>query len=277
MLRSLTSGVSGIQQFQEQLDVIGNNIANSNTYGFKAARADFADSFSDTVGSAANGSIAQVGSGVTTGTIRSLFEQNGTVTPTGGKTDMAIQGEGFFTVRDPVSDQEYATRAGNFHVDTQGYLVSAEGFRVQGYSDGGLGTRGDLMINDDGKPTAGTFDDFSIDSNGVIKVSLTDATSFTRGQVLLQRFQDPNALVKEGNNLYSGLAEAGALGGSSPAAEAPGTNGLGSIKAGSLESSAVDLSNEFASMIVTQRGFQAAARIITTSDEILQEVVNLKR
>ena len=85
-------------------------------------------------------------------------------------------------------------------------------------------------------------------------------------------------LMKEGNNLYSGLGAAGPLGGAaSPTPAPPGTNGLGQIESGALELSNVDLANEFTALITTQRGYQANARIITTSDEILQELVNLKR
>ena len=98
-----------------------------------------------------------------------------------------------------------------------------------------------------------------------------------RAQILLQRFSDPQALLKQGNNLYSGLGSAGPLGGTTPRAETPGTNGLGNIESSALELSNVDLANEFANLITTQRGFQASARIITTSDEVLQELVNLKR
>ena len=88
----------------------------------------------------------------------------------------------------------------------------------------------------------------------------------------------PQALLKEGNNLYSGISAAGPLGGAeSPTMAAPKSGGLGGIRANALEASNVDLTNEFANLITTQRGFQASARIITTSDEILQEVVNLKR
>ena len=112
----------------------------------------------------------------------------------------------------------------------------------------------------------------------MVKVRLSDGSEYTRGQVLLQRFSDPQALQKEGLNLYSGIGSAGPLGGgTAPLAEAPGTNGLGRIESGALELSNVDLANEFTSMITTQRAFQASARIITTSDEMLQELVNLKR
>jgi flagellar hook protein FlgE len=272
MVRSLNSGVSGIQSFQGKLDVIGNNIANSNTLGFKSGRADFEDSFSQSLSGGTTN--YQVGSGVSTATVKSLFMQ-GTLSRTLVPTDVAIEGDGFFIVRDPISGNNFATRAGAFDIDSQGYLVTSDGFRVQGYQDATLTTRGDIRIDDSGKPAdnTGVFQRFNIDTDGRVKVVLSNGTSFDRGQILLQRFQNPNALVKEGNNLFSSMDLAGALAQS----ESPRTNGLGQIKSGHLEMSNVDIANEFTSMITTQRGFQASARIITTSDEMLQEVVNLKR
>jgi flagellar hook protein FlgE len=272
MVRSLNSGVSGIQQFQTKLDVIGNNIANSNTLGFKSGRADFEDAFSQTLTGGITG--IQVGSGVTTGAVRSLFQQ-GTLTGTSVPTDLAIDGDGFFVVRDPIANKMFVTRAGAFDKDREGYLVTSEGYRVQGYSDSTLTARDDIRIDDTGKPDGdpGVYKSFGFDSEGYLNILLTSDTKFIRGQVLLQRFQNPNALVKEGNNLFSGMDLAGAL----SQTEAPGTNGLGEIKAGQLEMSNVDVANEFTNLITTQRGFQASARIITTTDEMLQEVVNLKR
>ena len=274
MLRSLSSGVSGVQQFQSKLDVIGNNIANSSTYGYKSGRADFEDSFSQSLQASGGSNNIQIGSGVSTGAVRSLFDV-GTITRTGVPGDMAIDGDGFFMVRDAVSGETFATRAGDFRRDSQGYLVTNQGYRVQGYGDAGLTAPGDIKIDDTGKPDTDTttIKDFRIEADGKLKVVLGSGNSFVRGQILLQRFQDPEALVKEGNNLFSGIESAGAL----AQAEAAGTNGLGSIQGGHLESSNVDLASEFASLITTQRGFQASARIITTSDEMLQEVVNLKR
>jgi flagellar hook protein FlgE len=94
----------------------------------------------------------------------------------------------------------------------------------------------------------------------------------------MQNFTNLQGLTKEGNNLYSGIASAGPLGGAtSPQAAAAGTNGLGTIQSGALEMSNVDLSNEFSQLIQTQRAFQANARIMTTTDEMLQELVNIKR
>jgi flagellar hook protein FlgE len=272
MVRSLNSGVSGIQNFQGKLDVIGNNIANSNTLGFKSGRADFEDSFSQSLSGGTTN--YQVGSGVSTSTVRSLFNQ-GTLSRTMVPTDVAVEGDGFFIVRDPVSGNSFATRAGAFDIDSQGYLVTSDGYRVQGYQDAGLATRGDLRIDDSGKPASdtGEYKRFNIDTEGRINVALTTGTTFVRGQILLQRFQNPNALVKEGGNLYTAMDAAGPLAQS----EAAKTNGLGQIVSGYLEMSNVDIANEFTSMITTQRGFQASARIITTTDEMLQEVVNLKR
>lgn len=283
MIRSLNAGVSGIHQFQSRLDVIGNNIANSSTIGFKAGRADFGDAFSQTLqassgGAGGLGSLPgqQVGSGVSTTAIRNIFNQ-GSVNQTYVNTDLAINGEGYFMVKDPVSGNQFATRAGNFRLDNDGYMVTSDGFRLQGYTDTGLSAVGDLKV-DAGEGTDAKVAAFNITATGVIEVTRSDATKFNRGQVLLQNFRDPQALLKEVNNLYSGISAAGPLGSAeSPTMGAPKTNGLGEIQSGALESSNVDLTNEFANLITTQRGFQASARIITTSDEILQEVVNLKR
>jgi len=290
MIRSLNAGVSGLQQFQTRLDVIGNNIANSSTLGYKAGRVDFGDSFSQTLRASSGGTGGrlslpgqQIGSGVTTAAIRNNFNQ-GAVAQTSVNTDLAINGDGYFIVRDSITGSEFATRAGNFNVDENGYLVTSQGYRLQGYNDLELSTVGDLKVDASVRPsTAGAdakMDGYTITSNGQIRVRLDDenSTEYNRGQILLQRFSGPQMLTKEGHNLYSGIAAAGPLGGSeSPKPEAPSTNGLGQIQTGALESSNVDLTSEFANLIITQRGFQASARIITTSDEILQEVVSLKR
>src|ERR1039457_3755223 len=133
MLRSLDSGVSALQQFQQEMDVIGNNIANVDTVGFKGASVSFADTFSQTLGSNSSGSI-QVGTGVLTAAISNDVTP-GTISSTGVKTDMAVNGDGFFVVKDPANNAQYVTRDGHFSVDTSGYLVTSNGMRVQGYTD----------------------------------------------------------------------------------------------------------------------------------------------
>jgi flagellar hook protein FlgE len=288
MLNSLNSGVTGIRNFQQALDVIGNNIANSNTIAFKGARTTFADSFSQTLqgGDEAAGDL-QIGTGVVTASIKTDFTR-GTYQKTGRPDDLYIeQGDGFFVVKD-AGGLQFATRAGDFSVDTQGYLITGEGHRVQGYSNqvakgAAFTTRGDIRIWDDpnNRPvpasTTATVDSYTINSNGRVRIRLNDGVEYDCGQILLQKFTSPNMLEKEGNNLYSNLLAAGPLGGDPAAATEPGSNGVGILKSGALEMSNVDLAGEFAELITTQRGFQANARIITTSDEILQEVVNLKR
>src|SRR6187455_2811152 len=148
MLNSLNAGVSGLHAFQQKLDVIGNNIANSNTVAYKSARTTFADAFSQTVqGGGDAGGTLQVGSGVMTSAITSDFT-SGSYQSTGRQEDLFIDGdEGFFIVKDADGDS-FATRAGDFSVDRQGYLVTSRGLRVQGFSnqvavDGAFSTKGD--------------------------------------------------------------------------------------------------------------------------------------
>jgi flagellar hook protein FlgE len=274
MLNSLSSAVSGLDSFQQDMDVIGNNIANINTDGFKAARVNFADSFSNRL-AAGSGSV-QVGTGVFDQSVTNNWSQ-GAVNATGVNTDMAISGNGFFVVKDPVSSAQYVTQDGTFSVDPNGYLVTDGGEQVQGYSDAALSTIGSIKIDATGAPSTAaagaTVSSFSVNSQGQISVTLSDGTTFTRGQVLLQNFQDPQALINQAGNLYSNQANAGPL----AALTAPGSNGLGQIQSGYVEVSNVDLSQEMASLITAQRGFEANSKIVTTSDSVLQTLVNMKQ
>jgi flagellar hook protein FlgE len=273
MLLSLDSSVSALDQFQQSLNVLGNNIANVNTVGFKSANVEFSDSFSETLGQNAAGSM-QIGTGVQTSAISNQFTQ-GSITSTGVPTDMAINNNGFFLVKDPSTGEEYATRDGEFKVDTSGYLVTSQGMRVQGYTDAGLTTLGDIQIDGTGAPNGDTsaVSNYTFGSDGTVKVQLTDGTDFTRGQILLQNFTDPTQLTKAGNNLYSSLSLAGPM--ATPAA--PNSNGLGNLVTGSLEMSNVDLASQLTGLITTQRAYEANTKVVTTSDEILQDLVNLKR
>ncbi len=284
MLKSLNSGVSGVQQFQNQIDAIGNNIANINTPGFKSGRVDFADTFSHaiTAGGSGSGTLSQIGSGVSTSAVSNVFTQ-GTPTETQVETHFAVLGEGFFMVKDPVSKESFATRAGNFVEDSQGYLTTLQGLRVQGLL-GDSNQAGDIHIQDDpaarpdtvSKDVAYKGRHFSED--GSIWIQLADGSRYQKGRVLLENFRSPQSLEKMGENLYGQTATAGPIsGGGFPFGGIPGTEGLGIIRSGALELSNVDLTREFASLITSQRSFQASARMITTSDELLQEVVNLKR
>jgi flagellar hook protein FlgE len=278
MIGSLQTGVSGLQQFQEDLQVIGNNIANVNTVGYKSASMDFEDQLSQSLVNDSN--PMQIGEGVTSGAINSDFSQ-GTTNTTGGPTDLAINGKGFFVVKDSSSGASYVSRDGEFNLDSNGFMITANGLRVQGYTGSGTSTIGDLQINsaaaitalNDTTTPAPTLTTFSINASGQINATLSDGTSGVIGQVVLQNFTNPLGLTKQGDNLYSYTAAAGPL--ATPAAANSGA--LGQIQAGALESSNVDLAGQMAGLISAQRAFEANAKIITTSDEILQDLVNLKR
>jgi flagellar hook protein FlgE len=276
MLLSLDSGVSALDQFQQDLDVIGNNIANVDTVGFKSANVEFADALSQTIGSNAAGS-EQVGTGVETSSITDAFTQ-GSITTTGVPSNVAVNGNGFFLVNDPSSGEPYVTRDGDFSVNSQGYLVTSNGMYVQGYTSTGgtLGTTmGNIQISSASAPTADTgsaVQSYSINSDGTVSIELANGTQYTGGQILLQNFTAPTQLVSVGDNLYTGMTNAGEL--SAPVA--PGASGTGSLVAGSLEMSNVDLATQLTDLITAQRGFEANAQTVTTSNEILQDLVNLK-
>ena len=278
MIGSLQTGVSGLQQFQEYLQVIGNNIANVNTVGYKSASMDFEDQLSQNLANGSSNSM-QIGEGVATAAISSDYSQ-GTINSTSTPTDLAISGDGFFLVKDTSSGLTYATRDGEFKLDNNGYMITANGDRVQGLM-GASTTPTDLQINNltaaaalkDTTTPAPTLQTYSINSSGQISATLSDGTTGIIGQFVLQDFTNPQALVKQGGNLYSFDADAGPL--ATPGT--PNSAGLGKIQSSALESSNVDLATQMAILITAQRAFEANAKMITTSDEILQDLVNLKR
>jgi flagellar hook protein FlgE len=275
MLTSLSSAVSGLDSFQQQMDVIGNNIANINTTGFKAGIVQSADSFSDTL-AAATANSEQLGTGVYNEAITNNWTE-GSVTSTGVTSDLAISGNGFFVVQDPSTKTQYLTQDGAFSVDPNGYLITAGGQQVMGFNNTGLSTVGAIQINASQAPSTAapgaTVSSYAIATNGDVNITLSDGTTFTAGQVTLQSVQDPQALVSQSGNLYTNQAAAGPL----AAAVAPGTSGTGTIQSGALEASNVDLSQEMANLIIAQRGFEANSKIVTTSDELLQTMVNMKQ
>ncbi|TMW73220.1 flagellar basal body rod protein FlgG [Alteribacter natronophilus] len=276
MIRSMYASIGGMKNFQTKLDVIGNNIANVNTHGFKKGRTTFQDLVSQQVGGASAAAEnrggtnpLQVGLGSGMSSIDTIQNQ-GSLQSTGRQLDMAISGDGYFMVSDG-GEPQY-TRAGNFYLDNDGNLVNGSGMIVQGY-----GSDGD-EINTDEEPInlgfgeLGEFEGFDISSTGIITAILEGGDTQTVGQIALATFDNPGGLEKTGDNLYQVSSNSGA-----PAVDVSGTGGRGDLVGAALEMSNVDLAEEFAEMIVGQRGFQANTRMITTSDEILQELVNLKR
>ncbi len=268
MLRSMYSAVSGLKNFQNQLDVIGNNIANVGTFGFKKGRVAFKDlvsqEMSGATGPQANsrGGInpKQIGLGSSMGAIDTVDTQ-GSIQNTGRSLDAAISGDGYFVVNDGTTN--YFTRAGNFYLDQAGTLVNADGMKVMDQSNNPI-----TITKNQG---AQTLESFSIGSDGKITGTLSDGSLKTLGTIGLATFNNTGGLQKVGSDLYSNTANSG-----TPNYSTAGTD-AGQLVAGALEMSNVDLSEEFTSMIEAQRGFQANAKVITTSDEILQTLVDLKR
>ncbi|WP_100010953.1 flagellar basal body rod protein FlgG [Lentibacillus sediminis] len=264
MLRSMYAGISGMQNFQTKLDVIGNNIANVNTAGFKKGRVTFQDMMSQTT-SGAQGATAergginptQVGLGSQLGSIDNIQTQGFRQT-TNNPLDLALQGDGMFALQG--NGTTYYTRAGNFYLDDEGSIVNPDGYYLVG-EDGAY----PISIPDNAQS-------FSIQTNGT--VNYVDAAGDTQeaGQIGVANFSNPSGLEKSGSSLFLNSENAGYTG-----LVVPEEDGAAQIISGSLEMSNVDLSEEFTEMITAQRGFQANTRIITTSDEILQELVNLKR
>lgn len=458
MMRSLYSAVSGLQNHQTRMDVIGNNVSNVNTNGFKKGRVTFQDILSQTMTGAAKptderGGLnpKQVGLGMSIASIDTLMTQ-GSIQTTGKNTDLAITGEGFFTMK--FGEKIFYTRAGNFMLDRDGYLVNANGLKVQGWNaitlengeryinnsaplediiipiqsklearqttvvkyksnlynntpilgpnptedeiiknthsasydivdqygtkrrlilnfrrvdlnqwrvsatvespEGTLpvnnvtlnvgnvkiDTNNELIINfntngtissiteaaganpqtdADGQlvgvldftlpdgtrntinlefgtsgvvensitqfssPTStrayyqdgyemGYLESFKIDDSGTITGTYTNGERRILSQIAVSTFVNPAGLTKEGESLYSESNNSG-----TPTIGAAGSQGIGKIYAGALEMSNVDLSETFTDMIVTERGFQANSRVVTTSDDMLQEILRLKR
>ena len=296
---SMFTAVSALQAQQQYMDVVSNNLANVDTVGFKATQGVFADALSQTLQSYNGGSQVQVGLGVKLASAMPSFTQ-GAMQNTGVPTDMAISGNGFFVLQQPVTapavGQYTYTRAGAFTVDQSGYLVDPSGYRLQGLQVTDATTTpptyGAAMTALQIPPTVtimtGTpaaaapvaVNSFTIDSSGNVNAIMADNSSLVVGKVSMQGFSNPSALQKIGNSQYLALATAGPLNGSTsatPVYNQPGTNGSGTIQAGYLESSNVDIGQEFSNMISAQRGLEANTKVITTADEIMQDLLNIKR
>ena len=375
MMRSLYTGITGLKNHQTRMDVIGNNIANVNTVGYKTSRVVFQDIFSQGLkGGSANANVEnglggtnpmQVGLGVKLSSI-DVIHRPAPIAYTDNMFDMMISGDGFFIVAKPlynatrvVEDQTilvgneeeldadgepipifhstvefygptgvgqgfefHYTRAGNFGLDDEGFLVTSDGYYVLGYQihlDPATGYFEEIDTgeeDDDGDPImelkwipasyyvanpaydstvtgsqpflTGDVESypttylqpiqvgskelqFAVDDKGEVTV-LINNRRVPIAQLGIAMFSNPGGLEKEGGSLYRETRASGQM-----QNNVAGMLGRGPVLAGGLEMSNVDLANEFTDMIVTQRGFQANSRIITVSDTMLEELVNLKR
>ncbi len=261
MLRSLYTAATGMEAQQLKMDVIANNLANTNTTGFKKVRAEFEDLLSETIrgGEApdprggANPTPLQCGLGVRTGSTARNFGQ-GDLLNSGNPLDLAIQGGGFFRVLRPAGDYGY-TRAGSFRADATGRVVDGEGNPL------------DPQIT---LPTDTT--QVTVKSDGTIWV--TEAGNNTPqqvGQLQLYTFPNPAGLEAIGGNLLVQSAASG-----DPTATNPGENGSGTLAQGYLEGANVRAVDEMVDMIATQRAYELNTNVIKTADQMLQRITNLR-
>lgn len=329
MVKSMFAAVAGLRAHQSKMDVIGNNIANVNTYGYKAARATFRDVFYATSSGASNAgdkyggtNPSQVGYGSKLGSIDSLMTSGGTAT-TDRPMDCMIVGNGFFLVgskptettegvydgikvgadsstttgenapgavdQTKVSGLNF-TRVGIFNFDGAGNLVDSNGRMVYGfaseYEADTSGTGGSYKLDME-QITALRLPNKNADATNYEPMELKNVTigqdgsivgtndkdeSVLIGKIAIANVPNPNALERGENSYYTAKANTGTI-----TVNPSGQNSTGTVQAGCLEMSNVDLSKEFTDMITTQRGFQANTRIITVTDAMLEELVNLKR
>lgn len=268
MINSMWSGVSGLQVQQNELDVIGNDIANVNTVGFKQSNVSFLDTFYQTLDTPTQGTSGkQIGMGVSLGRIAQDFT-DGTMKQTGVPSDLAISGNGFFVLKDASGQNTTYTRAGDFQLsydssaDTLS-LMGPDGKYLYGTSGGTAGTASTQIT------LPSDVQDISISSKGVLSyVDGTGATVADAYNVDIATFPGEHGLKQVGSSQYAETAASGAPNFTSTDHE---------VMQGYLENSNVDLAKEFTEMIVAQRGFQANSRTVTTADSVLQELLNLKR
>lgn len=254
MLRSLYSGVSGMKNSKARMDVVGNNIANVNTTGFKSGRVNFQDALSQYYSNNAVLGKNQVGTGVNVATISNDFTP-GPMQNTGRTLDLAIEGDGFFQVKPSsgADGTERYTRDGVFFINESGEIVNSSGLVLEGTAT--ITKPGEIATLD-------------IASDGKITGTYNDGTSIDGGTIKLYKFANREGLSKAGGNLYMQTTESG---------DAEEQTANVKIASGYLEMSNVDLSQEMVDVMTSQRGFQANARTITVSDTLLEELINLKR
>jgi flagellar basal-body rod protein FlgG len=260
MLRSLWTSKTGMEAQQLQLDNISHNLANVATNGYKKSHAQFEDLFYQNLRQAGSATSdqsqlpagLQVGLGVrAVGTARDFAQ--GSLQQSGNSLDVAISGNGFLQVTMPDGTTAY-TRDGSLKLDAQGQIVTNNGYILQ-----------------PGITIPAQAQSISIAADGTVSATLPGtATPSTLGQLQLANFPNVGGLDPKGENLYAESAASG-----SPSAAAPGTNGLGRLQQGFVETSNVNVVEELVSMISTQRAYELNSKAIQTSDQMLQRLGQL--
>jgi flagellar basal-body rod protein FlgG len=260
MIRSLWISKTGLDAQQTQLDVVANNLANVGTTGFKRARVAFEDLLYQNVRQAGANSSQQtqlptglqIGTGVRPVATPRMFTQ-GNLQQTGNQFDIAVNGQGFFQIQLPDGTTAY-TRDGSFHTDANGTLVTSNGFALS------------PAITVPANALAVT-----IGQDGTVSATVPgQAAPQNVGQIQLASFVNPGGLESRGQNLFVETAASGTA-----SANGPGTNGLGLLNQGYLETSNVNVVEELVSMIQTQRAYEINSKAIQTSDQMLARLSQL--
>lgn len=257
MTNALQIARSGLDALDQRMKTISNNLANVNTTGFKRDRASFVtmmyqDPRNPGAASGGDGQFATglgTGTGVRVGGTERIHAQ-GPPVQTDNALDLAIEGQGFFTVALPDGRQAYS-RDGGFKLSATGELVTAAGLRLQP----------PITVPDGAQQ-------ITIAADGLVSVQVAgQAAPVEAGQITLTRFANPAGLSPQGDNLYLETAGSGA-----PQAGAPGTDGMGTLRQGALEGSNVSTVQELVDMIETQRAYEVNAKIINAADEMARYV-----
>ena len=260
MMRSLWISKTGLDAQQTHLDVISNNLANVSTNGFKRQRGIFEDLLYQQVRQPGAQSSQQstvptglqIGTGVRPVATGRIFSQ-GSLTQTNNSLDVAINGSGFFQIQMPDGTLAY-TRDGAFQKDSQGQVVTANGYPV---------SPAITIPSNAISITVGT--------DGVVTVlQSSSSTPVQVGQIQLASFVNNGGLQSMGQNLYLETASSG-----TPTPNTPGTNGVGLLNQGYVETSNVNVVEELVSMITTQRAYEINSRAIQTSDQMLARLTQL--
>ncbi|MBU1254538.1 MAG: flagellar hook basal-body protein [Alphaproteobacteria bacterium] len=268
---SFYTSLNGMKNAQTSLGVIAHNIANSETYGFKRSRAEFSE-----IVAASRLTDPRLVQGI--GSRVAAVNQNfalGPVEQTGSGLDLALTGDGFFTIRSPGDGATLYTRKGSFTLAGDGYIADSSGNRLQMFPTDANGTvtSNSLIdavipaINAAGAEFAGVI----VANDGVVNVSFADGSVEPIGSVAVAGFFAPTGLKRVGSSNWesTGLSGVASYG-------SPGTGQYGSLLSGALERSNVDIAEELVGLITAQRNFQANAKALDTATQISQTVINLR-
>jgi len=262
MIRALYTAASGMTAQQQNIDNVAHNLANVNTTGFKKSRVEFEDLVYDQtkVPGAPTSTTAEAPIGLETGLgVRAVATardfSRGNLKSTSSPLDLAIEGDGFFQVQLPTGEIGY-TRAGSFHLNGEGSLVTSEGYHVE------------PQISIPANATS-----ISISKTGIVSVSVPGQSAAQQvGTIEVASFQNPAGLRAVGGNLFVTSTASG-----QPQVGAAGEEGRGTLQQGFTEDSNVSVVEEMVNMILGQRAYEANSRVIKAADEMLSQVNQIVR